>query len=261
MYDYPFTVHSYEADPEGRLTLPALCAYMQEAAWHNAERMGAGVGRLGALGLAWVLHRLRIVLRGEARFGDALTVSTWARRFDELVAYRDFEVRDAAGDLVAAATSRWVVVDLAARRLVRLPRFLGELPVPDRPPAAAGADAVLSRAESLPFERRFAVRRRDLDTARHANHTRYVEWALETVPDDCWEHCRPGSFEVVFRREALYGDTVRSSAGVVAPPPPASEPRMDGARAFAHRLERDGDGEELAQAASVWLPRNPGVGP
>ena len=53
MYDFGFTVHSYETDPEGRLAFPGLCAYLQEAAWHDAERMGAGVARLAEGGLAW----------------------------------------------------------------------------------------------------------------------------------------------------------------------------------------------------------------
>ena len=63
-----FAVRSYEVDPAERLTLPALCGYMQEAAGIDATRLGAGMRRLGEQGLAWVLHRMRLVVTAGARF-------------------------------------------------------------------------------------------------------------------------------------------------------------------------------------------------
>ena len=78
---------------------------------------------------------------------------------------------------------------------------------------------------------------------RHVNNTRYVEWALETVPDEVQEGGRPSAFEIAFRREAVYGDAVvaRTRRLVDA-----------GGPAFAHQLRADGAGHELARAASAW---------
>ena len=187
-------------------------------------------------------------VRDDPRRGDALTVTTWARRFDRVMALREFEVWDPAGHLVAAATSRWVVVDLAARRVVRLPEFIRRLPVADRPQALQGADGELPRPAAPAIEKRFRVHRSDLDAARHLNNTRYVEWSLEAVPDECWDRCRLRGFEIVFRRESLYGDTLRAAAAALT---------TGAAPAFAHLLERERDGEEVARAVSRWAAGDP----
>lgn len=237
-----FVVRSYETDPSGRLTLPWLCSYMQESAWHNAERMGAGVGLLSAQGLAWVLQRLRIEVRRYPRHGDRLSVATWARRFDRVIALRDFDLRGGDRGSLAVATSRWVVVDLKARRVVRLPDFIRRLSLPERPPALEIDDGVLPEVVRADIERRYEVRRSDLDAARHVNNTRYVDWALETVPAEVLEELRPARFEIVFRRESVYGDAVLSRV------------QRLGDEAFAHSLRRLGDGEELARAVSHWRP-------
>ncbi len=243
MYDFPFEVHSYETDPEGFLRPASLCAFLQDAAWKNAERMGAGVPRLAAEGLTWVLQWLRLEIRSRARHGDALTVSTWARRFERVLALRDFAVRSEAGATVAVATSRWVVVNLVARRVVRLPAFIRSLPVPERPPALE-VEPSAERPGSVPptLERRFEVRQGDLDAARHVNNTRYLDWALETVPDALAARRHPASIEIVFRRESVRGDVVRSR----------SHP-LDADGRIAHSLVRERDGEELTRATTTWV--------
>ena len=171
-----FTVRSYDVDPGDRLTLPALCGYMQEAAGIDATRLGAGMRRLGEQGLAWVLHRMRLEVSAPARGGDRVGVATWPRHFGRLVAERDFDVHDAAGRRLALAASRWVVVDLAARRAVRLPESIRSLPVGDRQVPLDGDGGPLPEVETAELERRFEVRRGDLDVVNHVNNTRYFRW-------------------------------------------------------------------------------------
>ena len=99
------------------------------------------------------------------------------------------------------------------RRAVRLPEFLRRLPtggipaVLELPPFPAPATNA-----ALLGERTLVVRRADLDGVGHANNTRYVEWGLEAVPEE-WSKTRALSgLDIVYRREALYGDTLESRA-------------------------------------------------
>lgn len=249
-----FLVRSFEADAAGRLALPALCAFLQEAARADAAAMGAGVEVLAREGLAWMMQRLRLEIAGDPRAGDTLEVASWARQWERVGALRDFEVRTPVGERVAAGTSRWLVVDLASRRLLRLPDFVRALPLPGRPPALALDDAGLPRAGHAEHECRLEVRRSDLDAARHANCARYVEWALEPLPGEWLETHRPVRLELVFRRESLAGDVVLSRAQRLG--------SGNGALGWAHQLVREPDGAELAQAVSGWEPlTRPQLGP
>lgn len=240
-----FLVHSYEVDPWERLTPRALCAFLQEAAGQDADNHGVSVRRLVEGGLAWVLQRLRVEVSAYPALGSTLTVATWARHFGGVVAERDFEARDPAGRLLAAATSRWVVMDFRARRVVRLPDFIRRLPV-CRARALELDGREMPAPEPFAHERRFEVRRSDLDVARHVNNTRYVEWVLETVPDDLYETHDPEGFEIVFRRESVLGDTVLCGS---------RELPGEGSRRFAHGLRTTERADALVQASSRWRPR------
>jgi acyl-ACP thioesterase len=239
-----FLVHSYEVDTGGRLAPRALCGYLQEAAGEDAARLGVSMGRLREEGVAWVLQRLLLAFARHPRGGETLAVTTWARAFERAVAWRDFEVHDETGSRVAAATSRWLVMDLATRRLTRLPESMRRVPVVARA-VLAGEPQPLPPLEQVESERRFDVRRSDLDILRHVNNTRYVEWVLEAVPDDVLERLRPASVDVEFRREALPGDVIFARAQ-----------RLAGGEgmAFAHELRSGASGHELARGASRWAP-------
>ncbi|HEX9187065.1 MAG TPA: acyl-ACP thioesterase domain-containing protein [Vicinamibacteria bacterium] len=238
-----FPVHSYEVDTEGLLAPRALCAFLQEAAGGDATRGGYTMERLAEDGLAWVIQWMRVEVERYPGRGETLTVTTWARPFGRALAFREFDVVDGSRARVAVGTSRWAVVDAAARRLVRLPEFVRRSPVPARPPALDRGPSSLEVAGPAHLERRFEVRRGDLDMVRHVNHTRYVEWALEAVPDEVQGCRRPSAFEIACRREAVYGDTVV-----------ARTRRLDGEGdpSFTHVLGTDGDGPDLARATSAW---------
>lgn len=82
------------------------------------------------------------------------------------------------------------------------------------------------------------MRRSGLDRVGHANDVRFVEWALEALPDAAGL----AEADVLFRSEAVAGDRVRSEAGAL----------VDGAR--RHRLSRESDGRILSLARTVWSP-------
>jgi acyl-ACP thioesterase len=238
-----FPVHSYEVDAAGLLTPRALCAFLQEAAGGDARRGGYTMERLAQDGLAWVVQWLALQVSRYPARGETVAVTTWARPFERAIARREFDVVDDTGARIAAGTSRWAAVDLRLRRPARLPEYVQRAPVPDRPPVLDRTPAAIEAAGTVEREQRFEVRRADLDVVRHVNNTRYVEWALETVPDEVYERCRPVAFEITFRREAVHGDAVVARTRRVA---------GDGEIVFAHELTAAGPGHELARAASSW---------
>ena len=239
-----FRVRSSEVDTRERLTPRALCAYLQEAAGLHAAMLGASMARLREEGLAWVLHRLRVDVDDLPRLGDTVEVLTWPSRFDRVVAERLFVVRDEAGQRLAAAASRWAVADLRQRKPVRIPEFIRQIGVETGPVRVALDRALPTPVTRADVTKSFAVRRSDLDVVGHVNNTHYVDWLLETVPDEVRSARQPVQFDVVFQREALYGDVVASEAE-----------RLDGAGgdAFRHVLRHEGDRGELVRAFSIWV--------
>jgi acyl-ACP thioesterase len=242
LHTKPFTVRYYEVG-SSRLVRPAtLLDYLQDAAAEHASLLQIGVEQLHHRGLTWVLSRLRLTVGRYAGVGEAVLVRTWPSTRGSLSSYREFEVLDQAGEIVARATTAWVVLDLVRRRPVRL---AGVLPDYLLEPRRAIADDFppLPRAEAPEREVRFKVRRSDLDMNRHVNNAVYVGWALESVPEQVAEALRPVDIEIGYRAEALAGDTILARC---APEAGAAPDR------FLFEISRAKDGAELARLRVNW---------
>lgn len=237
----PYRVRSYEADAAGFASPLSICNYLQEAAGNHAFQLGVAIDQLAQRDLTWVLFRLSVRMDRYPRWRDDITVVTWPRGITRLYAFRDFELRDAAGGRLGAASSAWMLVDLKRRRPVRMPQEIGAFAVQDRPRALdIEVDERLAAPDRADAERLFRVRLSDLDMNRHVNNVNYVDWALETAPAEIRERHSLAELDVEFTAEAVMSDDIVAQAG------------MTGPMEFRHRIARRSDGLTLALARTLW---------
>ena len=238
-----FQVRSYETDTQGRLHVPILCRFLEEAAVEHAAILGVAVESLIESGVAWVLSRLHLEMERWPAADEEIVIETWPEAASRLITERRFEVLDLSGQRIGAVSTLWLVLDLERRRPVRLPSQ-----VTDRlhehelgPEPRKFADLVAP--DPIEHELGFTVRRSDLDLADHVNNTSYVEWAIEAVSDDVWSTADLAELEIHFLSECHHGQTVLSRSQVVDR---GKETEV------RHQLMRHEDGAEVARALTVW---------
>ena len=242
LHTKPFTVRYYEVG-SSRLVRPAtLLDYLQDAAAEHASILRIGVQDLHHRDLTWVLSRLRLTVDRYAGVGETVLVRTWPSTRGSISSCREFEVLDQAGEIVASATTAWVVIDLARRRPVRIADVLPDYPLESRR-AIADDFPPLPRPGRPEREVRFTVRQSDLDMNRHVNNAVYVGWALESATGVLPENLNPADLEVGYRAEALAGDTVQARCVPGA--------GLDSGRSL-HEIVREKDGRELARLRISW---------
>ena len=241
-YERAFSVRSYESGVENRLSLPSLCNYLQEIAGNHADKLNLGIGKLQKGGVSWMLSRLRVSIGRDVGWGDELVIRTWpSGTKGKLAATRDFK-GIFGGEEVFEAVSEWLVVDLAAQRIVRLPENFRSLAPEGTPRVAMAAEdgggkfAALSKVDEVS---RILVRRSDHDFNDHVNNVHYVEWALEAVPGD-FSAKRVETIDIVFRQAAHAGDELESRVEIV-----------DG-RTLRHVIVRKADETLLVTAETKW---------
>jgi medium-chain acyl-[acyl-carrier-protein] hydrolase len=235
-----FRIRADEMDRRGRLSPLALFNYLQEAAGRHAEHLGVGVRQLLAQKQNWMLSRFFIQIHAYPRYGDKIAVHTWPRGTDRFFALRDFLVVDGKQEIIARASSCWLLINLEARRIMRLGTMLDKFSVNRR--------AVEKNLQKLPppliheAQQEFRVRLSDIDVNQHANSVAYLEWMLETVPVSTQDSQVLTSLEVNFQAEARFDETVVSSIHV--------DDTVDGS--WFHVIQKKKSGEELARARSTW---------
>lgn len=248
LHSEDFPARTYECAPDGSLRLPQLLNFLQEAASNHAARLGFDFPVIdpttGARG-AWVLAQIRLHLDRLPKWRDTVRVSTFPHDGRGLFALRDYLVTLADGTPCGIGTSRWMIIDPATRRAVRIPPDVTSFQ-PPRPPLF-GADTDPFAKPRYPDDpgpdeshREYRVMRAHIDLNGHVNNVHYVNWMLESVPGDIASSLKLSDLEIVYRSETLYGETVSTRCA----------PLGDGR--FAHRVcTLDGSRDHIV-AVSEW---------
>ena len=249
-YAEDFHARTYECAPDGTLRIPQLLNFLQEAASNHAARLGFDFPVIdeatGARG-AWVLAQIRLRLDRLPKWRDIVRVRTFPHDGRGLFALRDYAVELADGTPCGIGTSRWMVIDPATRRAVRIPASVTAFRPPREPLFGAGDPFEKPRYPDEPgaaeSRREYRVMRSHIDLNGHVNNVHYVTWMLESVPSGTADAKSLRDIEIVYRSETLYGETVSTRCA------PLGEGR------FAHRVCTPDGGRDHIVATTSWVPR------
>ena len=122
-------VTCYDTDVAHFLKPGAFMDMAQEIAYVSADSLGFGYDDLQRFGTAWVLSRFEIHFLQMPRWKDAVELQTWHKGFEGPFYVRDFRLLGADGQPAVAATSSWLIIDTATRRLLRREHLADKLPL------------------------------------------------------------------------------------------------------------------------------------
>jgi acyl-ACP thioesterase len=86
---------------------------------------------------------------------------------------------------------------------------------------------------------------RDIDFNNHVNYDVYIQWALETIPEDEQRSFVPAEIKASYRAEAFYGDDIASRLKKV-------DTDARAGMTFLHGIYHKSKGTELARLRTVW---------
>eukprot|EP00963_Diacronema_lutheri_P003406 scaffold282_cov345-Pavlova_lutheri.AAC.20 len=268
-----FRVRSYEVDGERMASIITLANMLQEVATNHVLGLW-GKGKDGfpvppemvERNLGWVMARMKFQLDRYPTWGDVIEVRTWFCAAGKLAARRDWELVDiVTGERIGGCTSMWVCLDMARRRMSRIPpgvrqEFEKSSPVDEL--FSLGQGVIPVKLPDFDDKPEFTgptvvAKRTDIDMNGHVNNVAYIGWALEALPLSESKQFDLKEIEIEFKNEALQGERVvtmaSSTACTVASPP--NDGRDGTSHCYLHSLCRESDDEELVLLRSHWCPK------
>ncbi len=208
------TVSDYEVDLNRHWKPACFFQAMQQTATHHAASWGYDFDTLLAAGQVWVLSRLRIRFDDFPTPNETAVIRTWPKGISQRVFFlRDFEFRRPDGRSLAVATSAWLLIDPAARRILR-PQTLG-VDVPDNGGLTALAEPLerIAMPDDLPEALAVQAGYSAVDMMGHVNNARYVEWVCDTIPFDRYRSGRLRRLQINYLNETRPGERLLLRAG------------------------------------------------
>ena len=208
-YEYHTRVQYSDLGEDGLLSATGMLRLMQEAACEDSAGRGISPYIMDSDGFGWVLCGWKLKISRRPVWGTALTVRTWPRAMAVHTSDRDFQMLDDRGEVLMAATSRWLLLNTVTGRVDRLTPAISdryelwdhraleeELPTGGR----SGSDAVCAFA--------YTVLHRDIDTLHHMNNLHYLELAREALPPEA-QGQDFANIEILYKRQIKLGERVR----------------------------------------------------
>jgi len=242
IFEKKYRIHTYEADASGKLSIPGLFNYLQDAAARHASILNLGKEHMEKENRFWALARILVKIEHSPDWEEEITVRTWPRGREGLFAIRDFELIGNNGRIYGGASSSWLIVNRDNRRPVRPEIILKELNILDGVKASLDRnpeklDAIVEASYS---SRIFPVRYSDLDINMHVNNVNYIKWVMDTYPLDYILGHRIIFAELNYLHESLPGDEISVMVSESGPD------------SFNHSIIRKNDDRELCRLKIKW---------
>uniref|UniRef100_A0A0E0JJA0 Acyl-[acyl-carrier-protein] hydrolase n=1 Tax=Oryza punctata TaxID=4537 RepID=A0A0E0JJA0_ORYPU len=221
-YQQTVVVRSYEVGPDRTATLETVLNLLQETALNHvwmSGLLGDGFGATHAMirnNLIWVVSRMHVQVDHYPIWGEVLEIDTWVGSSGKNGMRRDWLVRGrSSGAIFVRATSTWVMMNKATRRLSKMPKEVRDEISPwfiDRHAIEEEAtDKIIKLDTNATYvDSDLKPKRSDLDMNHHVNNVKYVRWMLETLPDQFMQQHQLSSIILEYRKECGSSDVVQS---------------------------------------------------
>lgn len=206
-----YYVHYYEVDYKKQCLINSLMNYFEDIAILQSEKLGIGIDYLNENKIAWVLYKWDIKIERYPVYAETVKVRTYPYSFIKFYAYRRYEVIDSNENVIVSGNSMWLLINTETKRPVKIPEHIYDTYglSKDNADALEIEDAApLSKIDNI---KEFEVRYSDIDTNRHVNNVKYVDWSIETVPLEIVLNYTLKRLKVTYKKETTYGETIKAS--------------------------------------------------
>ncbi|AVK61921.1 acyl-ACP thioesterase [Lactobacillus sp. CBA3605] len=206
----------YECDRTGRATLTTLINIAILASQDQSDALGLTTEFVQSHGVGWVVTQYEMAITRMPKLDETVTLAVRGSAYNPYFAFREFWIRDAAGQVLAYITSIWVTMSQTTRRIVKIdPELVApyhseavkRIPRLPRPINFEETADTLSK----PYQVRFF----DIDPNRHVNNAHYFDWLLDTLPAEFLLQHDLVQVAVRYENEVQYGHTVTSAVNIL----------------------------------------------
>lgn len=209
IFEYKKRVEFCDIDENNILSSKGLIRILGEVAGVHSETVGYGLNDVPQTHLTWMLLDWKVQFFLKPSWNSYLIIKTWARSFSKISSNRDFSVYDINNNLVAKATSKWVLVDSEKHTPIRITEEIrntfGEY-------NSSVFDTEVNDKEKEPENSKFIydyqIKRRDIDTNHHVNNLYYLDFAYDALPKDFLE-VSFDNIEIIYKKQIKLNDTIK----------------------------------------------------
>lgn len=206
-----FKVATHELDFAQNLKPSSILQYFQDLVELHSHDLNITHEQMQEHGKYWVLSRMYVEIYNQPKVGTQIIAKTFPHKPGNVEVQRSFYLLGENGVIIAKAISKWCVLDVHSKKIVKCKEYLNfseEAFCPER------ALIFPTRKFDQNFEKdcyaEFVVNNSDLDINLHMNNARYGDILLNSLTYDEIYDSKICSFDISFLSQLMHGEKIKT---------------------------------------------------
>jgi len=241
-FDKQFEIRYFEVNKHGTATPTTILTLLEETAAEHCHSINYNLFQLEAANIGWVLVSGVLEMERYPNYKEKIRIRTWLSEYTSIKGIRENIIYDEDNNIIGRAKGLWVFFDIERRRPTKIFDEIKE-----KWSFCSEESIDYNVSEKIPVidkpdcELEFKVNRYDTDMNKHVNNIKYLQWVLESVPEEIINNYYLHSIDGRFIAEANYGQTILSLT---------KNDIMN--QSFIHTIKTKGSGKVCATAKTIW---------
>ena len=210
-FDKQFELRYFEMNKFGEASSSTILTLLEETASDHCYSINHSLYDLGNQNIGWVLLSGFMEMFHYPKYKEKITIRTWLSSYSAVKGIRENIIYNELGNIIGKAKGLWVFFDIQRRRPIQIFdaikqkwSFFNEECIDH------DITKKIEPIETLEIIKEFKVNRFDVDTNLHVNNIKYLQWLMESIPEETIDNYYLHTIDGRFIAEAQLGDTIMS---------------------------------------------------
>ena len=208
--EHKFYIGMRDIDKNNYITDKGFLAALEDTGGIHSEIAGFGLLNVNKTHRFWMILSWHVEIIRRPKYNETITIHTWSKPCKRLYVYRDFEVFDKEGNLIATAGSKWVFINTENNSIVKAndemfttyqietEKSSTDIALLDKLKEPANYSNVVS----------YEINREMIDANKHVHNLDYLDLAYKALPENAYKQ-EFKTIDIMYKKEIKLNDTVK----------------------------------------------------
>ena len=204
--EHKFYIGLRDIGKDNKLSNKGLLAALGDAGCKHSEMAGLGITNINETKRSWLIISWRVKIFSRPEFNTNIIIKTWSRKMDKLYAYRDYNVFDEEGNLVAKASSKWILVDYESGKIIKLTEDLAkDFNQEDKKAFEEDDEITLDFNYKIINRICYIVRKSQIDLNHHLNNVNFLDLAEEVLKEPIDSY---NEMQILYKKQIMLNEEI-----------------------------------------------------
>ena len=214
-FNKEYQVYYNDVDQRKRLYPDKLLEYFADSNLNHVKQKNLSIEDILDRGYTYMIQKYQVDFKKPIYLDEKITIAAGLSAVTSSNLHRSAVAYDSEGKLVATSRGLVFIVDTKSRKSVPIPDFVYSSLNISSPMEKPFPFERIGEVSNTDYIKEVPVLYRDLDLNNHVTNSKYINWALESLPRNFILENFLNRTRILYMREVFYGDVLTLKSQII----------------------------------------------